>query len=107
MLSESETEFEGLIPEESDVNIKLLSIEPEKSQYEDERQSLGKNVQMFVFILWHFNLPDGKQQLSISWVLVSYFALYSLESTIFLQIYGNQMTYLSKKLVTVPKPVLL
>lgn len=40
LFSESETEFEGLIPEASDLDIKLLSIEPEKDV--DERQSLGK-----------------------------------------------------------------
>jgi hypothetical protein len=41
--SESEIEYDGLIPEVSDVDIKLLSIEPEADQVFDEKQSLGNN----------------------------------------------------------------
>lgn len=39
---ESDTELEGLMPEASDIDIKLLNIEPEKNPFTDERQSLGK-----------------------------------------------------------------
>lgn len=40
-LTESDGELEGLIPEASEVNIRLLSIEPEQP-VADEKQSLGK-----------------------------------------------------------------
>lgn len=40
-IPESDIEFEGLIPEVSDIDINLLSIEPEPNQVFDERQSLG------------------------------------------------------------------
>ncbi|RVE45137.1 hypothetical protein evm_010246 [Chilo suppressalis] len=38
--ADSDTEFEGLIPDVTDNDIKLLSIEPEQNQLVDERQSL-------------------------------------------------------------------
>ncbi|CAG9783727.1 unnamed protein product [Diatraea saccharalis] len=38
--ADSDMEFEGLIPEVTDNDIKLLSIEPEQNQLFDERQSL-------------------------------------------------------------------
>lgn len=42
-LTESDGELEGLIPEASEVNIRLLSIEPEQP-VADEKQSLGKKI---------------------------------------------------------------
>lgn len=41
LFSESDHELEGLIPEVSDVDIKLLSIEPEQAPVPDEKQSFG------------------------------------------------------------------
>ncbi|XP_063821771.1 uncharacterized protein LOC135071860 isoform X2 [Ostrinia nubilalis] len=38
--AESDVEFEGLMPEVSEVDINLLTIEPESNQIYDERQSL-------------------------------------------------------------------
>lgn len=39
---ESDVELEGLIPEESDANMDLLSIEQDQNQIIDEKQNLGK-----------------------------------------------------------------
>lgn len=49
--TESDGELEGLIPEASEVNIQLLSIEPEQPVL-DEKQSLGTNVLAFLLLIY-------------------------------------------------------
>lgn len=41
---ESDFELEGLVPEESDANLDLLSIEPDRKLLLDEKQSLGISI---------------------------------------------------------------
>lgn len=44
MFTESDLELEGLIPDDTDLNMELLSIEQEQNQIIDEKQSLGKKT---------------------------------------------------------------
>lgn len=49
---ESDNELEGLIPEVSESDIKILSIEPEPASTPDERQIYGRSDLLIIYIIF-------------------------------------------------------